>query len=118
MANYIDKLKGMDKDQQQDEIQQKVQEHESELIDTEVIAGEIASSNATDWDLDEVEVLNISFPQPNEAHAKIAFVLSGEQDEDKPFSGTKMKGEALVVIDGDGDGDFKDVTAERDLGAD
>jgi hypothetical protein len=116
-GDFINDLRKMSKVQREEQIQAKIHEAQSDLMDTEIVAGEIASSNATGWDLDECEVLSVSFG-PTEARAKIAFVLSGEQDDDKPFSGTKIKGEAVAIFDAPGEVMFEIEKAERDLGAD
>ncbi|HEU5247559.1 MAG TPA: hypothetical protein VFU09_10755 [Candidatus Udaeobacter sp.] len=44
--------------------------------------------------------------------------MSGNQDEDKPWSGTEINGQAIAVIDADGRVSYTDVFAERDLGGD
>ncbi len=114
-TDYVKHLKGLSKAEREDEIACKLKDKGEDLMNTEIVSGEIASSNATDWRLNDCEILDVGFGHPMQAHVKFAYELKGEQDDDKTFSGTKIKGEALAVVDGAGEIDFTNVTAERDL---
>jgi len=113
--NYMKFLKGLSKDELEAEIEDKISKCEQDLLDAEAVASEIARSNATGWGLDtHAEILDIKFSQ-DQARVRVSFVLSGNQDDDKPFSGTEINGEATGVVDDSGQVRFVGVTAERSL---
>jgi hypothetical protein len=117
--NYISYLKGLPKDEQETEVQDKISEFATNLLDAEEVSSEMAGSNASGWGPDtEPEVLDIDFNNPNEARVKIAFILSGNQNDDQSYMGTSIEGHALAIIDFSGCVRFANVTAKRDMGND
>ena len=118
-GNYISYLKGLLKDEQESEVQDKISESATNLLDAEEVSSEMAGSNASGWGLDtEPEALGIDLNNPNEAQVKIAFSLSGNQNDDQSYMGTAIEGHALAIIDFTGCVRFANVTAKRDMGDD
>lgn len=116
--DYIEQLKKLTKSELETEIDSKISDTGHHLLDTDAVASEMASSNATGWGLDVFEVIDVDISHPDKARVKIGFTLSGDQNNDQSFCGTAIEGEALAIIDADGDVSYSNVTAERDLGDD
>lgn len=107
-------LRTLSKSDLESQIADMINEVSNELLDTEHVSGDMATTNATDFDVEDVEVWNVEIGQ-KDARAEFAFVVQGEQDEDKPWSGTKINGSGIVIISADGSVKFTDVVSERDL---
>jgi hypothetical protein len=117
-VNYIDHLKGLSKDELEAAVESKISDTGHDLVDAEAVSSEMASSNATGWGMDVFEIVDVDLSHPNEARVRIGFTLSGDQEDEKPFCGTSIEGEALAIIDARGGVRYTNVTAERDLGDD
>jgi hypothetical protein len=116
--SYIDHFKGLPEDEREAEIESKLSETERDILDAEAVSSEIASSNARGWGMDVSEILGIDLSRPDQIRVRIGFTLSGNQEDDKPFCGTSIEGEAVAIIDAAGHVRYTSVTAERDLGGD
>src|SRR5207302_1843172 len=86
-----------------------------DICNYDPVASEIASTNAVGWGVDVFDVLEVAVAD-DEIRAKIEYQLYGDQEDDKPSCGTAISGEATVFIDRDGTVDYRNITAERDLG--
>ena len=119
MTNYIDNLKELSESELHAEIGAKIRPTVSEILDDDGIAGEIASSNADGWEVDDLEfdVSKVAFSD-GQARVPLSFSLCGDQKEDRPFSGTTIKGTAVVVIDSIGQVSYTDVKGDRDMSLD
>jgi hypothetical protein len=116
--SYIDHLKGLSEDEREGEIESKISETKQDILDAEAVSSEIASTNALGWGVDVTEILDIDLSRPDQIRVRIGFTLSGNQEDDKPFCGTSIEGEAVAIIDAAGLLRYTKVTAERDLGDD
>jgi hypothetical protein len=112
----INKLKQLPFVQLRDELESIIEPALDDLMNDEGIAGEIASTSATGFALDEHDLdLNGFVIQNNTARVPVSFAFEGEQDDEKPWSGTRIKGTCIAVIDADGDITFEEIKAERNL---
>ena len=107
-------LRSLSTSDRESQIADMINEVSSELMDTEHVSGDMATTNATDFVVEDVEVWDVEIGQ-KEARAEFAFVVQGEQDEEKPWSGTKINGSGIVIISEDGRVKFADVVSECDL---
>ena len=116
--SHIEILTSLSKDEQEAEIESKISETLHDILDAGAVSAEIANTNALGWGVDVFDILDIDLGHPDEIRVRIEFTLSGNQEDDKPFCGTSIEGEALAIIDGAGHVRYCNVTAERDLGND
>ena len=86
-----------------------------DICGSDPVASEIASTNALGWGVDVFDVLDVEIGD-NEIRAKIEYQLCGDQEDDKPWCGTEISGKATAVIGADGTVEYRNITAERDLG--
>ena len=113
MPGYIAHLKTLSKEQLDNEIDSKIADSYHELINCEGASSAIAGTNAFGWGCDEYEVSDIELTE-DECIVNITWHASGDQDEDKPFSGDAISGTAQAVIDDDEKLSYRDVDAEAD----
>lgn len=84
-----------------------------ELIDSDVVISEMATTNATDWSVDEYEIKSWE-ADDHYVRVVLSFHCSGEQDTDSMYSGDEISGTATAVIAADGTVSFEEVTAEKE----
>lgn len=116
--NYVERLKGLSEAERENQIETNILQHQNALMDADPVPSEVASSNADGWAVDEVVIGKPDLSKPNQVSIPIEFSLSGKQREDSPFSGDTITGTAVAVIDSEGEVQFTEVQAERDLGED
>lgn len=114
-TNYVAYLKSLSAEEREGEIESKISETEQEIMNAEAVSREIASSNALGCGIDITEILGIDVSHPDQIRVSISFSLCGNQDDDKPFTGTTIDGEATAIIDDTGRVHYRSVTAKRDL---
>ena len=110
--NYVEYLRSLPEDEVEPELESKIDDASCKLLDAETVASAVASSNATGWGKDEIQILDWDLQLDAEARVRIGFTLSGNQEDDKSFAGTSIEGEAIAVIAPSGDVRFRNVTAE------
>ena len=83
------------------------------IVEHENFASEMATTNATGWEVADcrVQADSVKFAD-DAATASVSYTARGEQEPDRPFSGTMIHGEAVAVINVDGQVSFMNVTAE------
>jgi len=112
--NYISHLRSLSKAAAKSEVTDLICAKRFELLDADDVNSAMATTNATDFDVDDVEVSDVNI-EGNEAEAEFVFVVNGDQDPDKPWSGNKIKGSALAIVDDEAEVRFRDVEAELDF---
>ena len=117
-TNYVEHLRNLSEEELESELESKIGDAAHKLLDAEAVSSAVASSNATNWGKDEIQILDWDLEQEDEARVHIGFTLSGNQEDDKTFSGTSIEGEATAVIDTSSSVLFRAVKAELDLGQD
>lgn len=110
-TNYIHYLKDRSDAERGAEIDEKIAETYHEILDSEIFASAIAETNASGWGMDEYEVQNIDLGD-EECIVRLTYSASGDQAEDKPYSGDKVTGTAEAIIDSQGAVDYREITAE------
>lgn len=110
-TNYIHYLKGLTEAERESAIDEKIAETHHEILDSEVFANAIAETNASGWGVDEYEIEDIDLGD-EECIARLSYSASGDQEEDKMYSGDKVTGTAKAVIDSQGAVEYREITAE------
>jgi len=93
-----------------DEIEGVIDDAMHGITDEGDIPSLIAGTNALGWSCDAYNVENLQFRSGKWA-AQVSFLLSGEQDEDKPWCGDKITGRCIVTIDSDKTCSFSNIEA-------
>jgi len=110
-------LSKLRRDQIEGTLESILEDSISDLVNDDPVSSEIASSNATGWGLDTFEITDVKFDK-GRCKAHVAFSFSGDQDDDKPWCGTEIRGECVALIDENGDVELSNVSAELDRGYD
>ena len=92
----------MSEDERENLLEAEVGSVCEDLTNNETISSLIAGSNATGWGLDVFEISRMDFSDPAQGQVEFSYSLSGEQDDDKPWCGTEISGEASLIIAKDG----------------
>lgn len=109
-VGYVDRFRLMTKDDQAEEIDDKIGGTFHQLVDSEEVAGAIATTNAFGWMSDTYEVESYDIEQ-EKIRVKISWSAVGEQDDDRTYHGDKLNGSAVAVIDQQGEVSYEDVGA-------
>ncbi len=80
------------------------------IVEHENFASEMATTNATGWEVTDCLVQGFA---DDAATVSVSYTARGDQEPDRPYSGTMIRGEAVAVINVDGQVSFMNVTAER-----
>jgi hypothetical protein len=115
--NYIEYLRKLSKEELEHEIEGKIADSHHELEHAAAVSSEIAMTNAAGFYVDDYNVTNSDL-SGDPARVSLNFHMSGDQDKDKPWSGTEINGQAIATIDAKGGVSYTDVSAERNLGGD
>ena len=111
--NYLDHLKTLSQEELNGEIDDKISETDSEILNSDEVNDAIAVTNAFGWGIDEYQVTVIAMGK-EECIVKLTYSASGDQDQDKMYSGTCVTGEAEAVIDASGNVEYREITASVD----
>lgn len=114
-SDDFEELKALSEQELMNWAEWKISETLFDICNYDPVASEIASTNALGWGVDVFDVHDVEVGD-NEISVRIAYQLCGDQEDDKPWHGTEISGEATAVIGPDGSVDYTDITAERDLG--
>lgn len=98
--DFVGFLKGLSDKERASHIEDLIAETDHEILNDEIVCGLMAETNAFDWDCSGCELLKAEFA-PGKCLATVSFSLSGEQDEDKPFGGTRISGTCVAEISED-----------------
>jgi hypothetical protein len=82
-------------------VRAKIDDMYHEIADSDEFNSATAITNATDFSVDEYEIQDIDFDE-GECVVKMTFSASGEQLEDRMFSGDRIVGDCEAVIDSEG----------------
>ena len=110
----IAQLKQLSAEDLASELQAIILEAADDIVEHENFASEMATTNATDWEVADcrVQADSVKFAD-DAATASVSYTARGDQKPDRPFSGTMIRGIAVALINADGRVCFVDVTAER-----
>lgn len=104
--DFVRFLRGLPEEDRASHIEDLIAETDHEIMNDDIICGLMAETNACDWDCSGWELLRTEFAS-GKCFATLSFSLSGEQDEDKPFSGTSIKGVCVAKISDDRSIDYE-----------
>jgi hypothetical protein len=111
--DFIKHLRSLNKEELESEIDEILSGVVDDIVDDDSVASVTAETNATGWGLDEYSVESIVLDtDPVEVH--INYSASGDQDEDAASHGTEIHGEAVALIDHNGNVKITDVSAAID----
>jgi hypothetical protein len=108
---FVRDLKGMSKDALALAIDNKLADAAFVLVDMGNAPDQMAGSNATGFYVDDYEVEQVDFSS-GECRVSLTWHATGDQEDDKPFTGNTLRGTAIAVINDLGEVEFKDVTCE------
>jgi hypothetical protein len=114
-SDDFEELKALPKEELMSWAEWKIDETLFDICNYDEVAGEMAMTNALGWGVDVFDVLDVEIGD-NEIRAKVEYQLCGDQEDEKPWHGTEISGTATAVISPDGTVDYRNITAERDLG--
>jgi hypothetical protein len=110
--SYIDHLAEMSEESRHEALEGRLDEEKHWLVEEDAVAGAMAETNAFDWNIDDVSIERVELDVPSETCTiRFTFSASGEQDDERMYCGTNIKGEASATIDRDADVQFEDVSA-------
>lgn len=69
------------------------------LVEHDDVSAIMTDTNTFDWQLAHLEVVGVEQVGPNKLKVKVAWTVSGEQDEDKMYCGTSAHGTADVLVE-------------------
>jgi hypothetical protein len=113
--SLVAELKELSKEDLTRWAEDKISDTLHDLCNYNPVASQIASTNAIVWGLDVFDISDIEVAD-DEIRVQVQYQLCGDQEDDKPWCGTEIFGEALGHIDSECRVTYTDITAERDLG--
>src|SRR5581483_10386856 len=114
-SDDFEELKALSKEELMNWAEGKIDQTLFDISNYDKVAGEIAMTNADGRGGDVFDVLDVEVGD-DEIRARVEYQLCGDQEDDKPWHGTAISGEATAVISPDGTVDYREITASRDLG--
>jgi hypothetical protein len=97
--------------ERQKAIDEKIAETVHKILDSEAFVRATTETNASGWGMDEYEIQAIGLGD-EECTLRLSYSASGEQEEDKPYSGDSVTGTAEAAIDSQGAVEYREITAE------
>jgi hypothetical protein len=116
-GSYIEYLRGLSKADLRIEVDSRLAETHQEISDAEEFNNAIAETNATGFTIDEYEIEDIDLDE-EESIARLNFISSGDQLEDRMHCGNRITGKAEAVFDRVGRLEYRNITAQVDHGDD
>lgn len=111
-VNLVATLGSLAADEAAERVDAVIAESIHELIDSDEVTSEMATTNATDWGVDEYDIKSWTIAGDT-VRVELTFHCTGEQDSDKMFSGDEITGTATATIDAGGHVEYEDVSAEK-----
>jgi hypothetical protein len=111
-GNYIAYLRTLNAEELHSELDERISLAVQDLVDSDAVIAEMTETNTTSWDVDDFGIGDIDLSGES-ASVDLTFTVTGEQEDDKPWSGTQAAGEATAIIDSNGNVSFEDVSADR-----
>ncbi len=112
--NTIAHLKKLPAEELATELDEIILPAADDIVEHENFASEMATTNATGWEVTDcrVQADSVKFTDDSAA-VSVSYTARGDQKPDRPYSGTEIRGVAVAVIGADGRVSFEDVTADR-----
>jgi hypothetical protein len=113
MSGYIAQFANHSESEQRSKAEEKVVHTIQKIADTSEFCAAATDTNVRSWNVYLDHIVDISNDHV-EVRAKLVYSASGDSDEDRPFSGNRIEGEAVAIIDDDEHIRYEEVTAEVD----
>ncbi len=110
-STFISRIQSLDKEDAIATIDTIIAETITELTEHDLVAGVMAQTNADGWDVDDYSIVNINLAT-DPIEVTLLFHASGDQIDDKMYSGTKISGNALARIDTNGAIEYEVIDAK------
>jgi hypothetical protein len=114
-ADYVRYLKSLLDDERDEAIAVRIDGTLYRILDSGAVSGQTAMTNAHGWGISGSEIKSVDFTD-RECVVRLYFSARGQHDREKPFNGDRVVGTAEAVIDSSGGVEYREVTAELDLG--
>lgn len=82
------------------------------IVESDAFIGLAAETNALAFQVDDYEIVGLTVVPKQSAKLTLQWCASGDQDEDRPFCGTELKGTADVLLYTDGTFKVEDVQGQ------
>ena len=119
MQGYIKRLERLAPEDQEVEVEEQIERTYENIVQDPGFRDVMVGTNVWNWAIDQCNILAMDIGD-GEVRAKLSYLASGEYEDnaDKPLLGNKIRGEALAVVDDNGDVRYETVTAELVLDSD
>jgi uncharacterized protein with HEPN domain len=112
-TSFVEKLTELSEDERKIAIEERLDDTKQDIVESEVFCGRMAETNAGGWDIDEMSVESFEVDLEDDVCVvNLGFVASGEQHEERMYCGARIVGNALAVIDCNGDVMYENIAAE------
>lgn len=111
-GDFVRHLRSLSESECKSHVEDLISETDHEIVNDGYIGDLIASTNAFDWNCNGREVTKIEFVA-GKCRVTLTFSLRGKQDDEKPFSGTDIKGVCVAEISNDRSLSYKVISADR-----
>ncbi len=109
-TNFVESIRQME-EKINNEIDDVISNNKHELIESDEVNQVVVATNTYGWTVDDCPIIDYEIIDDKIA-VNISFHCSGDQDNNKPFSGNKIRGTATAIIDNNRNVNFEDITAE------
>jgi len=113
MTDYIKHLNTLSQVELESAIDSKIADSYHDIIHHDAASAAIAETNATGWACDDYGIVDIQLGN-DECTVDLTFHAAGDQDPDRGYCGTSISGEAVAVIDHDGDVTYRNISGSVD----
>lgn len=107
---YLRTLRG---DALRSAVDDKIADAQQSILDDDVVSGLMAETNAMGFSVDDYHIESIDFDESG-CRVTLSWHASGDQDEDRPYHGSKISGTAVAVIDDNGGVEFEEISGDID----
>jgi hypothetical protein len=110
---FLENFRRLSPQEQLEMLESVLSDAGDDIVDTEEFVSAMATTNASDWRITRIVVTNYDLTTVG-ISARVSWNASGEQDEDRAYYGTRLRGTATATVDRDGVVTFTDVSAKSD----
>lgn len=107
---FVERLQVLSLEERDREIDDLISNSYDEITQSEAFNDAESETNATMFIIDEYDILDVSFTD-EACEITISYSASGDQLEERMYAGDEIRGEAVAVIDADGNVSYRDIKA-------
>lgn len=113
--SFVDRLKAMPEKERREEIDELLNRANYDILNSDEVNSAIADTNASGFDIDDVQISQIKFDDENRiCIVDFTFEVTGEQEDEKPDTGSTIKGSGEAWIERSGELTIDHVSATVD----